>query len=160
TAGFRTPSGLLLDNGVLYIADTGNHAIRALDLASNMVTTVVNTSHALGFAGDGGPATAALLYAPSALARCPNGDMMIADTGNNRVRRIDGSGTIWTVLGDGTPASSGDGNPAATFPVDEPRGLACDAADNLFVASTTTVRLLPASDSGIVDGTGAVHTIY
>ncbi|HTR54563.1 MAG TPA: hypothetical protein VMJ10_27920, partial [Kofleriaceae bacterium] len=162
SAMFRSPSGLYLDATahVLYIADTGNHAIRALDLGTNLVTTVINTSHSLGFGGDGGPAAAALLFEPTALARCPNGDMFIADTGNNRVRRVTADSTITTVLGDGVPASSGEGAPARTFPVDSPRGLACDDFGNLFVTSTTALRLLPASDAHVVDGSGSVQTIF
>lgn len=163
TARFRSPSGLYLDSvsRTLYIADTGNHSIRALDLASSTVTTVVNTSHALGYAGDGGAAATALLYLPAAITRCANGDLFIADTGNHRVRRVAaGSQTISTVLGDGTKASSGEGAPAHTFPVDAPGGLACDDDGNLFVTSTTAVRLLPARDDGIVDGGGEVQTIY
>jgi hypothetical protein len=70
------------------------------------------------------------------------------------------SGTITTVLGDGVAASSGEGTPARTFPVDAPRGAACDTAGDLFVTSATAVRLLPADDSGVVDGSGAVQTIY
>jgi cysteine-rich repeat protein len=163
SARFRSPTGLLLDAAarVLYIADTGNHAIRALDLTTNTVSTIANASGSLGFGGDDGPAASARLYRPTALARCSNGDLFVADTGNNRVRRIvQPAGTITTVLGDGVPASSGEGAPSRTFPVDGPRGLACDAAGNLFVTSTTTVRLLPASTTGEVDGGGAVQTIY
>src|SRR5262249_21338082 len=117
TAQFRSPTGVYLDAGAhtLYIADTGNHAIRALDLQTQMVRTVVNTSHSLGLGGDGGPAAAAQLYRPTALTRCPNGELFIADTGNNRVRRIDATGTITTVLGDGVAASSGEGTPSRTF---------------------------------------------
>jgi sugar lactone lactonase YvrE len=161
TARFRAPTGLYLDVAAhtLYIADTGNHAIRALDLSGGTVSTTVNASHSLGYGGDGGPASGGLLFEPTALTRCSNGDMFIADTGNNRIRRVT-SGTISTVLGDGVPASSGEGAPARTFPVDGPRGLACDAAGDLFVTSATTVRLLPASDTGIVDGSGPVQTIY
>lgn len=161
TARFRGPTGLYLDTAaqVLYVADTGNHAIRALDLNAHTISTIVNTSHALGFAGDGGDASTALLFEPSALTRCPNGDLFIADTGNNRIRRVAG-GMITTVLGDGVADSSGEGAPARTFPVDAPRGLSCDAANDLFVTSATSVRLLPASDTGIVDGSGVVQTIY
>jgi len=64
------------------------------------------------------------------------------------------------VLGDGVSGSSGEGTPANTFPVREPRGLACDSAGNLFVTSSTVVRLLPADAAGVVDGSGAVQTIY
>jgi sugar lactone lactonase YvrE len=162
TARFRAPTGVYLDAQarILYIADTGNHAVRALDLNTNMVTTIANASHSLGFSGDGGAATAAQLFGPSAVTRCTNGDMFIADSSNNRVRRIVAGGTISTVLGDGVPASSGEGSPARTFPVDRPRGLACDAFGNLYVTSSTTVRLLTANDMGIVDGSGGVETIY
>ena len=161
TARFRGPTGLFLDAQahVLYIADTGNHAVRALDLATNTVTTIANVGHSLGFAGDGGPATTAQLFGPTAVTRCINGDLFVADSQNSRVRRIVG-GTISTVLGDGVPASSGEGSPARTFPVDTPRGLACDAIGNLYVTSTTTVRLLTANALGIVDGEGAVQTVY
>jgi hypothetical protein len=63
----------------------------------------------LGYFGDGGTATSALLYAPQAITRCGNGDLFVADTGNERGRRIDGAGLITTVVGDGTAASSGEG---------------------------------------------------
>ena len=163
TARFDAPTGLYLDTAArkLYIADTGNHAIRVLDLATQTVTTVVNTSHTLGFLGDGGPAAAAQLYQPTAMTRCANGDLFIADTGNNRVRRvIAATGVIESVLGDGVPASSGEGAPSRTFPVDGPRAVACDDYGNLFVSSRTTVRLVAAGDDGSVDGNGAVQTIY
>jgi cysteine-rich repeat protein len=163
TTRLRNPTGLWLDaaTSTLYIADTGNHAIRALDLNSKTVTTVVNSKHSLGFAGDGAAAIGALLYQPQALTKCGNGDLFIADTGNNRIRRVAaGTGIISTVVGDGVPASSGQGAPATIFPVDNPLGVACDGGNNLFISSSTTVRLLPASPAGIVDGSGSVQTIY
>ena len=163
SARFRAPSGLYFDQAarVLYVADAGNHAIRAIDVDGGVVTTVAGTPATLGYFGDGGAATDALLYAPSAITLAPNGDLFIADRGNHRVRRVTaGSGVITTVLGDGVAASSGEGTPADTFPVDDPQGLACDAYGNLFVSSSTTVRFLPASDEHVVDGTGPVQTIY
>jgi DNA-binding beta-propeller fold protein YncE len=165
-ARFRKPTGLFFDASTkqLYVADTGNHAIRAIDLAtgtaSATVRTVAGTPQTRGFGGDGAAATAALLYEPHAVTRCSNGDLFIADTGNHRVRRVSTAGIISTVLGDGVPGSSGEGAPSAIFPVHAPDGLACDAAGDVFVTSTETVRALPASAQGIVDGTGVVKTIY
>ncbi len=158
--GLHEPTGLLLDGATLYVADTGNHAIRAIDLGDYSVTTFAGRPRVLGFFGDGGAADDALLYQPQAMAKCPDGDVFVADTGNHRVRRIDSSGQITTVLGVGVAASSGQGVPATAFPVDEPRGLACDAFGNVYVTSSTTVRMLPASDTHVVDGAGEVQTIY
>ncbi len=162
SAMFRNPTGLYLDAvaHVLYVADTGNHVIRAVDLTSNMVTTAIGTGATRGFAGDGGPATSALLYSPQGIVRCTNGDFFVADTGNERIRRIDGSGAITTVLGDGIADSSGAGAPAATFTIDTPSGLGCDMHGNVYATSRSTVRELAADANGVVDGTGAVWTIY
>jgi sugar lactone lactonase YvrE len=162
-ARFRSPTGLYFDDGarVLYVADAGNHTVRAIDVDGGDVTTIAGTPATLGYFGDGGAAVDALLYAPSAITRAPSGDLFIADAGNHRVRRVEvGSGVITTVLGDGVAASSGEGAPAWTFPVADPQGLATDARGNLFVTSSTAVRLLPATDGGLVDGAGAVQTIY
>jgi sugar lactone lactonase YvrE len=161
TAMFRDPTGLTLDTTahVLYVADTGNHVLRAIDLTTATVSTIAGTPATLGFAGDGGAATSALLYQPSAVTQCGS-DLFIADTGNDRVRRVASDGTISTVLGVGVAASSGEGEPASTFPVNAPLGLACDSAGNLYVTSTTTVRMVLAFPTGVVDGAGRVQTIY
>lgn len=163
SAQLRQPSGLYLDTteDALYIADTGNHAIRRLALATMTTSTIANASGRYGYAGDGGAAREALLYQPRAVTRCPNGDVIISDTGNHRVRRIEqATQRITTILGDGTPASSGQGQPATNFPVDSPLGLVCDEANHVFVTSRTTIRALPANEAGIVDGTGPVLTIF
>jgi sugar lactone lactonase YvrE len=165
TARFRKPTGLYFDAATsrLYVADSGNHAIRAIDLAGGVpsatVVTVAGTPATRGYFGDGGAATSALLYAPEAITRCPNGDLFIADTGNHRVRRVAGT-TISTVLGVGVAASSGEGAPASSFPVEAPRGLACDGAGNIYATSSSAVRLIAADASMTVDGTGSVLTIY
>jgi sugar lactone lactonase YvrE len=166
-AGFRAPTGLYFDQTTrqLYVADTGNHAIRAIDLSAGIdaatVSTIAGTPQTRGFFGDGGPATSALLYSPQAITECSNGDLFVADTGNERVRRIAaGTNVITTVLGDGSQSSSGEGAPSSSFPIDEPQNLACDPVGNVFATSTTAVRMLLADSQGSVDGSGAVRTIY
>lgn len=165
-AAFRSPSGLAVDVDarVLYVADTGNHVIRALSIdgggGATSVTTVAGVPESLGNSGDGGPASAARFYRPQAVAVGPLGDLFVSDTDNNRVRRIDPLGTVTTVLGTGTASSSGEGVPAAVYPVDHPLALACDAHGNVYVTSRNTVRMIVADGTGIVDGTGEVQTIY
>ena len=92
-AALNAPRGLAFDrNGYLYIADSGNHAVRRVAPSGTIVSIAGN-----GFAGsrgDGGPSTAAQLNSPSAVAVDPNGELFIADTGNHRVRRISGSGLL------------------------------------------------------------------
>jgi sugar lactone lactonase YvrE len=167
TARFRGPTGLYLDAAahILYVADTGNHVIRAVDLAGGVgpatVSTVAGIPEVMGFFGDGLPASAAMLHRPQALVRCANGDLFVADTGNHRVRRIEAAtGLITTVLGDGVAASSGQGAPARDFPVDAPLGLDCDYLGNLYVTSSTAIRLVVADATGAVDGSGEAQTIF
>ena len=165
-ARFRAPAGMFFDAAAsaLYVADAGNHVVRIIDLsreaASATITTFAGTPAMLGFAGDGMPSTSAALYLPGAVARCPSGDVFIADSGNNRIRRVDTAGTISTVIGDGTPVSSGDDGPAQLFSIDQPLGVACDPVGNLAATSTTVVRLVAADANATVDGTRDVQSIY
>ena len=162
-AQLRNPTGLYLDEAshVLYAADTGNHVIRAIDLATAMIHTVAGRPAVLGFFGDGHEASKALLYQPQAITKCANGDLFIADTGNNRVRRVEaGTNMISTAIGDGSVSSAGDGSPASIFPVDAPLGLACDAIGNVYVTSKTSVREVAADERGVIDGSGLAVTIY
>ena len=160
-ARFRSPTGLSLDEtaGTLYVVDTGNHAIRAIDLAEKQVWTVAGTPGVPGSGSEGATATAAALDAPRAAALCSTGDLFIADTNNNRVVRMAG-GVVHTVLGTGAMASSGEGTPSNEFPVASPMGVACDPRGNVFVTSVDNVRMLVAGPDGVVDGTGEVKTIY
>jgi DNA-binding beta-propeller fold protein YncE len=141
----------------LYIADTANHRIRRVDLASEVITTVAGGATA-GWSGDGGPAVAALLEDPKAVWAAPSGDLFVADSGNERIRRIDRSGTISTIAGTGVPGYSGDGGPAVAAQFDGPRGLAGDSAGNLYVADDNNHRVRRIEPSGVVTtvaGTGA-----
>jgi sugar lactone lactonase YvrE len=118
------PAGVALQGAALAIADTGNNRIRqvpldatTLDVATGatIATIAGSLAGAPGFAGDNGPAAAALLDAPAGLAPDGAGGILVADQGNNRERRIDATGLIATVMGSGTPSATsvGDGGPAS-----------------------------------------------
>jgi sugar lactone lactonase YvrE len=83
---FRGPKGIALGGGGLLVADTENHAIRRVDLASGAVTTVAGGSE--GFGGDGGPALRAKLARPHGIAVGPGGVLYVGDSENHRVRRV------------------------------------------------------------------------
>jgi sugar lactone lactonase YvrE len=134
-ASLDTPHGVAVDNrGHVYIADSPNHRIRMVDLASGTIRTVTGTG-AEGYSGDGGPATAAKLNRPRFLVVAADGSLIVADTANYRVRRIDPAGIITTIAGTGEKGYSGDGGPATAARLDDPRGLAFDAAGNLYVSN-------------------------
>src|SRR2546427_2193580 len=84
-----------------------------------------------GFAGDGGPATSALLNDPKAVAVDTAGSLYIADTGNHRIRKVASNGIITTIAGSGTIGFSGDGGPAVAAELNFPQGVAVDSAGNV-----------------------------
>lgn len=104
-----------------------------------MISTVAGTGIA-GFSGDGGPAQDAELSYPSAVALDSAGNLYIADSYNNRIRKISG-GIITTVAGNGSVGFSGDGGPATSATLNEPGGVAVDAAGNLYLADTFNNRI-------------------
>ena len=160
-ARLSSPTGLSFADGALYVADTGNHVIRRIDLSdpSAPIQTVAGRPERRGFHGDGGPATSALLNAPEAVLVRPGGALYISDTSNHRVRRVDATSVIETVVGDGTASVSGAGRPATEFAIASPRGLALDRFGNLFVASPTTVRVVTADGSQTAGPESAVYNI-
>lgn len=105
-----------------------------------------------GYSGDGGPATDAQLFTddlvdetpafgfPSGLARDSKGNLYVSDGGNARVRKISPNGIITTVAGNGTRGYTGDGGPAGAAEISNPRGLAVDTADDLYIADSSAVR--------------------
>jgi hypothetical protein len=109
-------------DGALLIADTGNDRIRKVSTDGTITTVAGNGVR--GFGGDGGPATSASLNSPHNLAVLPDGGFLIADEGNNRVRRVWPNGTITTVAGTGTAGFSGDGGPAAAAELNQPKAVA------------------------------------
>ena len=129
------PNGLALDEkGDLIISDIGAHRVLKLD-RNGRLSVIAGTGEG-GFGGDGGPAIKAQLFAPHDLAFDPNGNLLIADTFNHRIRRIDRQGVITTVAGDGKAAYSGDKGPATTASLNNPQGVAFDRDGALLIADT------------------------
>jgi sugar lactone lactonase YvrE len=129
-ASFHTPSGIALDaDGNLIVADTGNHTIRKVSMAG-VVTTLAGTGVA-GFAD--GAAGQAQFNGPVGVAADKAGNVYVADTYNDRIRRIAPDGSVSTLAGSLPGLADGPGA-AALF--DTPTGIAVDAQGNLFVADT------------------------
>ena len=127
---------------------TGDHRIRKID-AGGIITTVVGTGVA-GYSGDGGPAALARINNPNGLAADSLGNLYIADSGNARVRKVNISGVITTVAGDGTHGYSGDGGPAVEAKLWGPVGVAADVFGNLYVAERGGSRIRKVDARGII----------
>jgi uncharacterized protein (TIGR03437 family) len=138
--------------GNLYVADQSNHRVRKID-ATGKVTTFAGTGVA-GFSGDGGTAVSALLNNPTALAVDVGGSVYISDQLNHRIRKVDASGTITTLAGNGTAAFSGDGGPATAAALSYPGGLAVDSSGNVFVFDGGNLRVRE-----IMASAGAIQTV-
>ncbi len=128
--------------GRMYISDQENQRIRRVD-DNDVITTVVGTG-VPGFSGDGGPATLAQIWAPVSQAAAPSsriaidsqGNLYLADSNNHRVRKVDTSGIINTVAGNGDVGLGGDGGLATEASLSFPTDIAIDDEGNLFIADT------------------------
>ena len=141
-------------SGNLFIVDQGAFVIRKVD-TSGIISTYAGTTQ--GFSGDGGPATQARMNNPTALAFDASGNLYVTDQFNHRIRRIDSSGTILTVAGNGSAAFSGDGGPATSASLNYPGGIVLDSSGTLFLVDCVNERVRKVSGGTIstVAGTGA-----
>jgi uncharacterized protein (TIGR03437 family) len=141
-ASLQFPLGISLDKaGNLYIADAGNNCIRRVS-PGGVIVTVAGNGNRAGFAGDGAAGTGALLNIPSDVAVDGSGSLFIADAGNNRVRRVDGtSGIISTIAGGDDNGFSGDGGPATDALLNHPWGLMINAIGDVFIADMANNRI-------------------
>ncbi len=141
-------------NGNLFIAD--GERLRRMDPSGNIVTVAGDGYR--NSVGDGGPATMAQLYLPSALALDSAGNLFIADSGTQRVRQVTRDGIVTTLAGTGVAApGTADGSPAAGVALNSPMGVALDSSGNVLVADTYNHRVLlvtPAHAIRPVAGTG------
>src|SRR4029077_12665547 len=156
------PTAITFDAaGNLYIADETNNVVRKVDTGGTITTAVGNGG--FGFAGDGGPGSFALLAQPGALAFDPTGNLYIADTTNERIRKVDTSGTITTIAGNGRFKYAGDGGSATSASLDNPTGTAVDPAGNLFVSDIANFVLRKIDPTGVIStyaGTGGPAPMY
>lgn len=155
SAQLRLPTALAVDaGGNLYVADTGNHRVRRINVAAGTIATVAGDGRQ-GFSGDGGPAIAASIDSPAGLAIDAAGYLVIADTHNQRLRSVDAaSGVIRTVAGTGSAGYAGDSGAAASARLALPHGLSIDAAGNIYIADTANQRI-----RRIDATTGAITTV-
>lgn len=123
----------------IYIADTGNHVVRRVEV-DGTINTIVGTGEA-GFSGDGGPAVAAQLDTPSDVAVGSNGVVYIADTMNHSVRMVTTDGVITTIAGSSLRGYAGDGGPAADALLDRPYGIEVAPDGDVWVADTHNHRI-------------------
>ena len=134
-ATLRTPEGMAVDgNGNLFIADSANSRIRKVDANTGIITTVAGNGN-FAYSGDGGTALAASLNQPIGVSFDGAGNMLISDTNNHVVRRVDSSGIIRTIAGNATAGYSGDGNTATGASINKPFGAVINAAGDLFIAA-------------------------
>ena len=151
-AQLGSPAAIAFDSaGNVFFADYGSSRVRRIDAVSGVITTVAGSgekcAHGYNPCGDGGSATSALLNLPEAIALDSAGNLFIADSVDNKIRRVDAvTQIITTVVGDGNPCANpsntcGDGGAATAAQLNFPEGIAVDAAGNLYVSDTLDQRV-------------------
>jgi ankyrin repeat protein/sugar lactone lactonase YvrE len=140
SASFSDLMAVAIDaKGNIYVADMGNSRIRKID-TSGIVTTLAGSGNK-GYSGDGGPATSASLSSPTGVAVDAAGSIYIADNGNSRIRKVDATGVITTVAGNGEQDYSGDGGPAPSASLSSPGEVAVDVAGGVYIADWHNQRV-------------------
>lgn len=146
-AKLQAPTGITLDKtgNTLYIADSADNRILKVDAVTDAdpakrLISIVAGGGTSGL-GDGGLAIAAQLNNPYDVVLDSQGNLYIADKDQQRIRKVDSTGVISTVAGNGVAGFSGDGKAATSAQVNSPQGLAIDSQDNLYLADTANHRL-------------------
>ncbi len=156
-ARINSPAGVAVDAaGNLYVADRANHRVRRVD-TRGIITTFAGSASG-GYSGDGGPASSATLAFPTGVTVDASGRVLIADSGNNVIRRVDTSGVISTVAGSGTAGFGGDGGPALRAQLNNPSGVVVDGAGDIIIADSSNRRVRRVGQNGNIStiaGTGA-----
>jgi len=156
-AWLDSPNGIVVGaNGDLYFADSNNHTIRRIDARNSGIEPVAG-NHDLGggFGGDNGPAIEAQLDTPDGVAIAPDGDVIVADSHNDRIRRVDKqTGVIITIAGSGENGYDGDEKSAVAAALNTPSAVAAAPNGDIYIADTLNyrVRMIEAR-------TGLIHTV-
>ena len=155
SALLNSPSGLVLDkDGTFYIAVTDDNKIRKVVASTGFITTVAGTGVA-GYSGDLGQATLATLNTPKGLGFDTSGNVFIADSENNCIRKLTVStGVITTVAGNGKSGYGADSVAATSTTLSSPNDVAVDTSGNIFIADTGNRRIRKVTAS-----TGVITTI-
>jgi sugar lactone lactonase YvrE len=154
------PTAVTVDkDGNLYISDASNKVIRKVN-KQGVITTIAGVPGRAGYAGDGGPATKALLTQPAGIAVDYSGNLYICDPSVSVVRKVNANGVISTFAGNGSAGYSGDGGPAikAQFQIGSPQGIAVDPAGNVYASDYQNHAIRKINTKGIIStiaGTGA-----
>jgi len=148
-ASFQFPFGLVQDrNGSTYVSDEGQQRIRRIS-AAGVISTFAGTGIA-GFSGDGGLARSAQINAPLGATIDAVGDVVFADAGNNRVRKVTPSGVISTIAGNGIGGYSGDGGLATNASLNVPWALVYDTSGNLYISDRNNDVIRKVNTAGII----------
>jgi sugar lactone lactonase YvrE len=157
SAQLNQPWGIAVDgSGSVFIADLVNHCIRKV-APSGVISTVAGDGKP-GFSGDGEQSTSAQLKFPAGVAVDNAGNLYIADSGNNRVRKVDSAGIIRTVAGTDIAGYSGDGIQAVLAQLNGPTGVAVDAVGNLFVVDHHNSRIRVVTSEGVISTVAGIGT--
>jgi hypothetical protein len=152
-ASLKRPNGVAVDStGNLYISDSNNYRIRKVT-PDGAINTVAGNGTS-GFSGDGGQATAAQIGGSfgglNGIAVDSAGNLYIADSGNNRVRKVTSDGVINTVAGNGTTVYSGDGGPATATGLALPHYVTIDTAGNLYISDLLNFSIRKVTPAGVI----------
>jgi len=141
-------------SGYLYVSEKSCERVVKV-VASNAVTPIAGQASPdygffdIGFSGDGGPATSALLYCPAGIAVHSSGNVYIADQHNHRIRKVDTNGIISTFAGGGLD-SNGDGGLATNAKLSEPASVAVDSPGNIYIIEANAQRVRKVDINGII----------
>ena len=147
-AGIPSARDVTVDSAGNVYATTGEYVYKIT--SSGTVTAIAGSGAAPYFGGDNGPASAARLQAPSGLAVDDAGNRYIADTANNRIRKITPAGIITTIAGTGVAGSKGDNGSATLAQLNGPRGVAIDAQQNIYIADSGNNSIRKITPPGII----------